>query len=220
MRRLTGRTINRTEPRGQRRRDQARRAGWAMAMLFGIVALAGCGGGGRVPDVMATLGRAFGPALEGREAPPGSDAGYPSLSSVPERPARPAPGQRQALTDALAAERALAARPLAGGQFRTPGRTGTEGDRIVPLAPPRPAALIAAPAIRAEPPAPITPRPAAMPAPAPAGSPTPTPTPAVTPPTITISPGPPAPPPSFLAPGAGPPPPPSPDLLAPAPRGR
>ena len=222
MQPLAGRAEFTAQPRGRRPPDQAHAPlSRTLVLTLGLVLLApGCGG--RAPDLPGTFGRIFGPATEGREPPPGLDGPYPSLGSVPERPARPTPGQRQAVTDALAAERALAARPLAPGQFRSPGRTGTEGDAAVPLGPPRPPTLTTAPPVMAEPPPAAAPSPLAPAVAPPSTAPAvPAPTREETPPAATISPGPPPPPPpSLLTPGAAPPPPPTPDLMSPSPRGR
>ncbi|MES2710918.1 MAG: hypothetical protein V4653_05010 [Pseudomonadota bacterium] len=67
--------------------------------------LAGCGG----TDPRTTITRVFGPSTEGREPPPGLEAGtpYPAIGSVPARPARTDAALRLALTEELARQRAV-----------------------------------------------------------------------------------------------------------------
>ena len=78
----------------------------------------------------------------------------PTSASIPPRPERPSPEFRQAVTDALAKDRANSRDPLVLRSIPAPrgpaGRSqggATAGDALMPAAPPRRAALAAAPAI-------------------------------------------------------------------------
>lgn len=227
MRPLAGRADIEAQPRGRWPADQARVLVRATALCaLALLPLAGCNGR---TGFTQTVSHMFGPANEGREAPPGTSDAYPNLGTVPERPVRPPLAQRQELTSLLEQERARAATPIGGGSARTAriGPPGFTGDRSIPLTPPTPAAIGAAPPVDLTPPAPATPAvQPARPAPAaPQAGPMPASPPATrpvteAPPTVTMSPAPPPPPPpALLTPGALPPPPSS-DLLAPAPRNR
>jgi hypothetical protein len=213
-----GRVAGESHGRGRGRADQARAAAVAALLL-----LAGCTGGQGPESIGPLFSRMFGPANEGREAPPGVDAPFPNLGSIPPRPAVADPAVRNALTAALAEERQRSRNPLDPEMRPEPMRpAGTRGDGSMPMAPPGPPPLAAAPRVPWEE-APVLPRaaPAAQPAPSPAtlrpSQPAATPAPAPALPDIGTAP-PPPPPAELLAPGAGPPPPPSPDLLAPRPR--
>ncbi|MGK7869939.1 hypothetical protein [Falsiroseomonas sp. E2-1-a20] len=150
--------------------------------------------------------------LDGREPPPGRDAPYPNLATVPPRPVPPDAATRAAITEALAADRqgsrdALIVAPAGPPQAGTGLPGGTR-----PPAPPR---LAAVPRINLDPEPAPGPQAAPRAAPvvvAPAAE-------AQAPPPLS---GPPAAPaPSLLAPPAaapdlsGPPPAPGADLLAP-----
>ena len=229
MRPLAGRAEIVPQTRGRRLVDQALAAlPAALLCMAAAPLLAGCGGRTNIGQSWA---HAWGPTYEGREPPPGADAPYPNLGTVPERPARPTPGQRQEVTSGLEAARAAAARPImGGGPARIPPIAAPIQDRSIPTTPPRPAAIEAAPPIDLTPPAgpvpapappvaspaPGTPAPVAGPAPSPAA-----PAPVAAQPPRSVSPAPPPPPPpALMAPGAGPPAAPSSDLLAPSPRNR
>lgn len=179
-------------------------------MLLSLLLAAGCSAG-QGPEAIGALARnVFGPANEGRAAPPGADAPYPNLGTVPPRPSVPDPLVRDALTAALAEERQRSRNPLDPERRPDPVRpAGTSGDAAMPMRAPPPPVLARVPAIPwDEPmtPAPASPvaaptEPAAAPAPAPI-------------PQMDAAP-PPPPPADLLSPGAGPPPPPPADLLAP-----
>jgi len=234
MRPLAGRADIKAQPRGRWLADQAGALARATVLCALVLPpLAGCNGRTSLSQTVSFM---FGPATEGREAPPGTGDAYPNLGTVPERPVRPPLAQRQALTSLLEQERAQAATPIGGGSARTAriGPPGFAGDRSIPLTPPTPASLGAAPPVDLAPQAPATPAvqparpgpatPQAGPMPAtppavPGATPAPAARPAAeAPPAVTMSPAPPPPPPpALLTPGALPPPP-SPDLLAPSPR--
>jgi len=152
--------------------------------------------------------RIVGPAFEGREAPPGTDAPFPNLGTVPPRPAVPDAAVRDALTAALAEERQRSRNPLDAEMRPAPMRpAGTAGDRSMPMRPPDPPQFGALPRVPMDAPVPVAPPVTAAPAAAPVAAP-----PAREP----MSDAPPAPPPAeLLSPGAGPPPPPPADLLPP-----
>ncbi|NMJ43785.1 hypothetical protein GWK16_21235 [Roseomonas sp. JC162] len=189
-----------------------------MALLLG-----GCSAG-QGPEAIGPLVRnMFGPANEGRLPPPGADAAFPNLGTIPPRPSIPDPQVRNALTAALAEERQRSRNPFDPDTNPVaPGPAGTAGDRSMPMTPPGPPPLARAPRIPLDAPAaPV--EPAARPVPAPPSdapaTPRPTrPSPAATPqPLPEMDTAPPPPPPAeLLAPGGGPPPPPPAELLAPS----
>jgi hypothetical protein len=148
--------------------------------------------------------------LEGREPPPGLDAPFPNLSTVPPRPAPPDAAGRARLDAALVADREASRSPLGVGSA-SPRAPAAEG----PPAPPR---LAAVPVIPREPPVmePAAPTflPPSQPAPAPRQEPAAVPVAPATPAPATPTPA--APTPAAPAPAA-PPPPPSRDLFAPPP---
>ncbi len=198
------------------RADQAR-----PTLLLALFA-ASCGAGSGPEDIGPVFTRIVGPAYEGREAPPGADAPFPNLGTVPPRPAVPDPAVRDALTAALAEERQRSRNPLDPEMRPAPMRpAGTAGDRSMPMQPPGPPRLGAAARIPMDEPAPVpapmAPAVTAPPASAPAAAPSPAAAPAPAPPAREpMSDAPPPPPPAdLLAPGAGPPPLPPADLLAP-----
>lgn len=196
--------------RGRDRGDQARPAILALGLL-----LAGCTGGQGPEAIGPLFANMFGPAHEGREPPPGADAPFPNLGTVPPRPAVADPAVREALTAALAEERQRSRNPLDPEMRPLPVRpAGTPGDRSMPMQPPGRPALTAVPTVPWDPPAATPPPvgPAGVP-PAPAAPPPAAPEPA---PPAPAGP-PPLPPPDLLTPG-GPPPLPPAELLAP--RGR
>lgn len=218
MRPLAGHADIGIEPKGRRARDQAPGAALVMALLI----LGACADTGRMPAIGGTLARAFGPATEGREPAPGLDDPYPNLGTVPGRPAQSPLAQRQAITDALAVERARAAMPRSALGSQAPAGSAARSQGGVPFGPPPAAVLGSAPPIAiASPPARqgIPPGPASPSLARPAGTtgaPTaPAMTPAQTPVLTPALAPPPPPPPSIMVPGAAPPPPPAPDLLAP-----
>jgi hypothetical protein len=180
-------------------------------VLMGAL-LAGCSDG--VPkdvDPRSWWRNLSGAYLDGREPPPGRDAPYPNLASVPQRPVPPDAATRAAITAGLAADRqgsrGLAGVAPAGAASGVPLPGGAR-----PPAPPR---LAAVPPIRLEPAASAV----AVPVP-PAGAPRVA-VPAADPQAPPLSGPPAAPAPGLLAPPAavpglsGPPPAPGSDLLAP-----
>ncbi len=104
------------------------RAGAAMIVAL---ALAGCDVPKEVNPVY--IYRAIsGEADAGRPPPPGLDRPRPNLASVPPRPDRPPPEVRDALSAALAADRARSREALA----RTRSARPLAGDPAWPAAPP------------------------------------------------------------------------------------
>ncbi|MBU8538450.1 hypothetical protein [Falsiroseomonas tokyonensis] len=195
-----GRHGKHVEGRGRRGRDQARLGPWpAHACL--LLALAGCSGG--IPqdaDPRYWWRNISGGYLDGREPPPGRDAPYPNLSTVPPRPVPPSAEERAALTAALAADREGSRSELTGAPIGTPTLRGAPPSGTG-AAPPAPPTLAAVPPIRLDPvPAPTQPAVAAPPV---LAAPVPAPAPLAGPP--------PAPSGDLFAP----PPPPAGDLLAP-----
>ncbi|MBU8542681.1 MULTISPECIES: hypothetical protein [Roseomonadaceae] len=173
-------------------------------MLACALLLAGCSGG--VPqdiDPRYWWRNVSGGYLDGREPPPGRDAPYPNLATVPPRPTVPDAAERAALTEALAADRAGSRSELTGSATPRPAGEGV----------PAPPVIAALPPVRLDPvPAPTPPVPSqpAVVAPAAAAPDAPPPPPAAAvPPPLS---GPPAAPSGDLL---APPPPPGADLLAP-----
>jgi len=122
---------------------------------------------------------AFGAPLQGRPLPPGAEGEYPNLASVPPLPPRGAASEREALSRSLADARAESRMPVEPGQPVPPPPAGAESAGVVPLRPPAPPRLAAAPRVR---PAPAQPTPpegappeAAPPVPADPGAPPPPP---------------------------------------------
>ena len=117
-----------------------------MAGLLGLLLpLAGCVG---TPSEgpLDFFRNAFGDPLQGRAAPPGLDAtGYPNLASVPAAPPRGAPSAREALSSALADARVQSLAPRPAGVPVPAPPVGSDGS--VPVAPPAPPRLAAAPRI-------------------------------------------------------------------------
>lgn len=187
--------------RGRAGGDQAR-----PVLLAVLVLAAGCSPGQGPTDIGPVFARISGPAFEGREPPPGTDLAFPNLGTIPPRPAVADPAVRDALTAALAEERQRSRNPLDPEMRPEPVRpSGTPGDRSMPLRPPGPAPIAAAPRVPWDSPAlpPLAPSaPAAV-----TGQPLPA------PPMDTAPP--PPPPAELLAPSAAPPPPPPAELLAP-----
>lgn len=94
--------------------------------------------------------------LDERQPPPGMDAPYPNLASVPARPVPPDAATRGALTAALANDREFARTDPA---TRTP-QAGPPGLPAAPAegaGPPPPPRLAAAPSVRLDPPRPAAP---------------------------------------------------------------
>jgi hypothetical protein len=115
--------------------------------LLGLLA-AGCS----VPDEVNPVSiydRISGKADAGRPVPPGMDRPFPSLASIPPRPERPSPEFREAVTGALANDRARSRDPLVLRSVPVPGAAGgvMSGNPPMPAAPPGRAALATAPAI-------------------------------------------------------------------------
>ncbi len=188
-----GRHGKHVEVRGRRGRDQAR-PGLHPACAWLLLALAGCSGG--IPqdaDPRYWWRNISGGYLEGREPPPGRDAPYPNLATVPPRPVPPSAEERAALTAALAADREGSRSEQTGAPtLRGGGAPGAGGQ------PPAPPSLAAVPPIRLDP----------VPARA---------EPAIAAPPVTAAPAPPTAAQPAPAPLGGPPPAPSGDLLAPPP---
>ena len=175
------------QPRWQRMANQARRCAWLVLILPGCATEPG-------QAVAKFWDRAWGPATEGRPAPPRANAAYPNLGTIPPRPETPDMATREALAAALVREReasrtALQAPPASTPRGAPPSPSlapAITGLAIPALTPPAPDAAAAQPQA---PPAPMA-------APEAAGIPEP--------PRITPS-GIPAPP--VLAPAGVPPPP-------------
>jgi len=183
-----------------------------------LALLAGGCTAGQGPESIGPLFRnMFGPAHEGREPPPGADAAYPNLGTIPPRPVLADPALRDALTAALAEQRQRSRNPLDPEMRPEPLRpAGTAGDAAMPLRPPGPAPIAAAPRIPWDEPVRPTLRPGAAPEQpvVEPGQPAAAPAPSATPlPEMGTSP-PPPPPAGLLDPGTAPPPPPA-ELLAP-----
>ncbi|MBW6399538.1 hypothetical protein KPL78_16895, partial [Roseomonas sp. HJA6] len=139
-------------------------------MAGALVALAGCTGGQGPEQIGPLWSHLWGPAFEGRDAPPHADAEFPNLGTIPPRPTVPDIAVRDALTAALAEERQRSRNPL-DAEMRPvePRSAGTEGDRSMPMRAPTPPALARAPRITWDPVDPVAP--AAQPAPRPAAPP-------------------------------------------------
>jgi len=121
--------------------------------------------------------RAWGPANEGRPAPPNADAPFPNLGTVPPRPEIPDMAAREVLANRLVQQREASRAPLGA----LPGAAPRLGPPPPALAPALAGMAIPPPATPATPqqasPTPVTaPEPSGIPAPpvlAPAGIPTP-----------------------------------------------
>ncbi len=176
-----------SQPRGLSRANQARCCA-VLALL-----LAGCE---TEPGQAVTKfwDRAWGPATEGRPAPPRADAPFPNLGTVPPRPQTPDMASREALAAGLVQQREASREPLGA----LPGAAARGAPPPPALAPALSGLAIPAPAATApgEPAPQATPAQPAAPAPEPAGIPAP---PIIAPAGI---PAPPA-----LAPAGAPPPP-------------
>lgn len=83
--------------------------------------------------------------LDERQPPPGMDAPYPNLATVPARPVPPDAATRAAVTAALAGDREFARTDPATRPAGPPGLPAAPADGAAPPPPPR---LAAAPAIR------------------------------------------------------------------------
>ncbi|MCA3364315.1 MAG: hypothetical protein INF79_01710 [Roseomonas sp.] len=180
----------RLQPKWRSRANQAQ-----LCALLGLM-LAGCQ---TEPGqaVAKFWDRAWGPATEGRPAPPGADAPFPNLGTVPPRPETPDMAAREALAARLVQQREASREPLGTLPWAAP-RGAPPPPALAPALAGMaiPAPTIAAPALPAPPnvPQPAAPAPAALPEPF--GIPAP---PVIAPAGI------PAPP--MLAPSAPPPPP-------------
>ncbi|MBR0672063.1 hypothetical protein GXW76_12855, partial [Roseomonas soli] len=117
-------------------------------MLLPTLLCAACSAGQGPESIGPVWSRVTGPAFEGREAPPGADGAFPNLGTIPARPTVPDPAVRDALTAALAAERQRSRNPLDPERQPEPMRpAGTPGDAAMPMRPPGPVALPAAPRV-------------------------------------------------------------------------
>lgn len=224
---MTGRMDRGATPRHGRGRGPANQA--RPLVLAALLVTAGCTAGQGGEALGPLWDHLTGPAYEGRELPPGTDAPPPNLGTVPPRPTVPDLAVRDALTAALAEERQRSRNPL-DAEMRPvdPRPSGTAGNASMPMQAPGPPPLRAAPHVSWDPvdvgpAAPATvPAPTGVPtAPAPAtgqpAAPQPsTPQPQPSPPAVpSPGAGPPPPPPAELLAPTGPPPLPSSDLLAP-----
>jgi hypothetical protein len=100
----------------------------------------GCGEGRLAAlDPRPFANNVMGAHLEGRLPPPRADDPWPNLARVPPRPDLPSTATREALTQALAGDRAAAATPL------PPGSLGVALPPTPGLSPPPPPSLAAAP---------------------------------------------------------------------------
>ncbi|MFN6266244.1 MAG: hypothetical protein ACK45D_08395, partial [Alphaproteobacteria bacterium] len=75
--------------------------------------------------------RAWGPATEGRPAPPNADAPFPNLGTVPPRPETPDLAAREALAARLVQQRDAARAPLGAWAGAAP-RLGTPPPAVAP----------------------------------------------------------------------------------------
>ena len=111
--------------------------------------------------------RAWGPATEGRPAPPNANAPFPNLGTIPPRPETPDMAEREALAAGLVQQREASRTPLGARSGAMP-RVGPPPPALAPaltgLAIPAP--MINAPAASAEPAAPAATSQQAPPAPA------------------------------------------------------
>ncbi|MCA3390509.1 MAG: hypothetical protein INF65_17945 [Roseomonas sp.] len=111
--------------------------------------------------------RAWGPATEGRPAPPNPNAPFPNLGALPPRPETPDMASREALAARLVQQREASREPLGA----LPGAVPRLGPPPPALAPALAGMAIPAPAAPTEPAAPAvtpqqaTPVPAALPEP-------------------------------------------------------
>jgi hypothetical protein len=177
------------QPRWRSKANQARFCALLALMLAGCQTEPG-------QAVAKFWDRAWGPATEGRPAPPGATAPFPNLGTVPPRPETPDLASREALADRLVQQREASRVPLGA----LPGAVPRLGPPPPALAPALAGMAIPAPAMPAERAAPaVAPQ---QPTPAPAALPEPSGIPA--PPMIAPA-GIPAPP--ALAPAGAPPPP-------------
>ncbi len=143
---MRGMVHERVEGRNGAGGRQARAAvpgGWAL--LVALPLLGGCiGSPGEGPlDFVRAL---RGDDLEGRAMPPGIAGSYPNLASVPLAPARGQASTREALSAALAANRAQAGQAVIP-DAAVPDPPASEGATEIPRAPPAPPRLAAAPPI-------------------------------------------------------------------------
>ncbi|UPG71240.1 hypothetical protein MVG78_11600 [Roseomonas gilardii subsp. gilardii] len=169
-------------------------------LMGGLLSLGACvGSPGEGPfDFVREI---RGNGLNGREAPPGLDQGFPNLASIPPRPARGEASVREQLTTALAANRAAAAQPIAPGA-PVPEPPPSPGADQVPHSPPPPPRLASAPAIGPSTPTSTLRTGAPDPGSAPPAAPPPE---MLAPPPPSLAPAPPAPPPAdLLAPSTTP----------------
>jgi hypothetical protein len=149
-----------TQPRWRSKANQARFCALLALMLAGCQTEPG-------QAVAKFWDRAWGPATEGRPAPPGADTAFPNLGTVPPRPETPDLASREALADRLVQQREASRVPLGA----LPGAVPRLGPPPPALAPAWAGMAIPAPAMPAEPAAPAvapqqpTPAPAALPEP-------------------------------------------------------
>jgi hypothetical protein len=112
--------------------------------------------------------RAWGPATEGRPAPPGAGVPFPNLGTVPPRPVAPDMAAREALAAGLVQQREASREPLGalpGGAPRGAPPPPALAPALAGMAIPAPA-VPAEPAAQAAPPQPASPAPVAAPEPA------------------------------------------------------
>ncbi|MCA3287283.1 MAG: hypothetical protein ING09_12095 [Roseomonas sp.] len=160
-------TGTKPQPRWRRKANQAQ-----LCALLALV-LAGCS---TEPGqaVIKFWDRVWGPANEGRPAPPGAGEPFPNLGTVPPRPEIPDVATREALAAGLVQQRDASREPLGALPGAVP-RLGPPPPALAPalagMAIPAPA--IAAPAAPVAPSAPQQAAPTSVAAPQPAGIPAP-----------------------------------------------
>ena len=155
-----------TQPRWRSKANQARFCALLALMLAGCQTEPG-------QAVAKFWDRAWGPATEGRPAPPGANAPFPNLGTVPPRPETPDAASRDALAAGLVRQLEASRAPLGA----LPGAVPRLGPPPPALAPALAGMAIPAPAMPAVPAAPAAtpqqPAPAPVAAPEPAGIPAP-----------------------------------------------
>ncbi len=136
---------SRIDGNGWGTRHQAAMAARLGLVLAGLLSLGACVGS-PAEGPFEFFDAVTNDPLRGREPPPGLDArGYPNLASVPPLPTRGAPSTREELTRALADARSQSQQPITPGAPVPPPPAGA--DSSVPLNPPAPPRLAAAPRV-------------------------------------------------------------------------
>jgi hypothetical protein len=130
----------------------------AGSLVLLSVILAGCSDG--VPkdvDPRYWWRNLSGGYLDGREPPPGRDAPYPNLASVPQRPVPPDAATRAAITAGLASDRQGSRDPLTGVPTGAPRGNAAGAPPVATTQPPAPPRLAAVPPVRLDPAQPAAP---------------------------------------------------------------